>query len=170
MTFRACDRFCEGRFRAGHPVALLEHACSAARRRWTERRSGGIGMEASLGVRRGAEKEEVVCVRACVEELRIYGNKVQKEAGMHRIYEIFPGVVTLYYYPLSHLPAPLCARGALAQYQRACLHCLSLSWRLVHNTRARISLHPSFGIERRSLWMVDLLWSELISGRCCQPN
>lgn len=36
-------------------------------------------------------------------------NKVEKEAGMHRIYEIFPGVVTLYYYPLSHLPAPLCA-------------------------------------------------------------
>lgn len=154
MTFRACDRFCERRFRSSGAEdtpwrsSKVHATIVLVWRRWTERKSGGIGME-FRGPMKSEEKEEVLCV--CVEKLRIYAaeNKVQKEAGMHRIYEIFPGVVTLYYYPLSHLPAPLCARGALAQYQRACLHCLSLSWRLVHNTR--ISLHPSFGIKRRSL-------------------
>lgn len=81
----------------GAPRRCVQPRCSA-RRRWTERKSGGIGMEPSLGVgQRGG--------RAYIGT----ENKVEKEAGMHRIYEIFPGVVTLYYYPLSHLPAPLCA-------------------------------------------------------------
>lgn len=89
------------------------------------------------------------------------GEKVQKEAGMHTEYEIFPGVVTLYYYPLSHLPAPLCARGALAQYQRAFVPPLSL---IVVAARAQ-HISASLFRYRGSLQSRSTCSPELISGQ-----